>query len=141
MWRYFTSFACGIAIGIVVDKIVQYFKINKKARYSSVLEDCFGEPMFSNTFTVADVRDWSRAREEQLRNGNKIVVMKAIPKRIEELGKKLDIGNGVENYLIMAVVNESNKEIVESLLIKYENLEEKLENRLKDGDGAMIIEG
>ena len=141
MWKFATSFVCGIAIGIILDKIIQYLKLNQKIKYSKVLEECFGEPMYTNTLTISDISNWSKTREEQLKSGHKIVVMKAIPEQLKELGKELEIGKGLDNFLIMALVNEENKEIVESLLIKYENLDNILDEQLKKGNGSMIVEG
>ena len=67
--------------------------------------------------------------------------MKAIPEQINELIKGLNIGKGLENYLIMAVVNEANRDVIESMLIKYEMLDDALEKQLDQGKGAMVIEG
>lgn len=141
MWKYFTSLACGVALGIVLDRIIQYIKNNQQLKYTKVLEDCFGEPMFTNTLSVSDVRDWSRAREDMLKTGHKIVVMRAIPDQLKELGKELNIGKGIDNYLIMAVVNEESKEIAESMLVKYERLDDGLNDQLNKGNGSMVIEG
>ena len=141
MWRWFTSLACGVALGIVIDRIILYFKSNQELKYSKVLEDCFGEPMYTNTFAISDVRDWSKAREEQLKEGHKIVVLKAVPELLKDIGKELEIGSGLDNYLVMALVNEENKEIVDSLLVKYEKLDTMLEEQLKKGDGSMVVEG
>lgn len=141
MWKYATSIVGGIVIGVVIEKIIQYIKFNQKVKYSKVLEDCFGEPMFTNSFGIADVRDWSEARQELLKTNHKIVVMKAIPEQINGLVKGLEIRKGLENYLIMAVVNEATRDVVESMLIKYEMLDDALEKQLDKGKGAMVIEG
>ena len=139
MWRWFASLACGVALGIVVDRIVLHFKSNQEMKYSKVLEKCFGDPMYTNTFAISDVRDWSKAREEQLKEGHKIVVLKAIPELLKELGKDLEIGNGLDDYLVMALVNEEKKEIVESLLVKCEQIDTLLEEQLKKGGGFMVV--
>ena len=141
MWKYASSLVCGIAIGVIIDRIIQCIKENQKLKYTKVLEDCFGEPMFTNSFGISDVRDWSKAREELLNANHKIVVMKAIPEQINKFIKGIEIGRRLENYLIMAVVNETSKDIVESMLIKYEMLDNALEKQLDKGKGAMVIEG
>lgn len=141
MWKYATSVVCGIAIGIIIDRIVQCIKANQKIKYSKVLEDCFGEPMFTNSFGISDVRDWSKAREELLNSNHKIVVMKALPDLIKEFVDGLEIGKGLENYLIMAVVSEENKDIVDSMLVKYEKLDDALESHLSKSNGTMVVGG
>ena len=141
MWKYTTSLVCGIVIGVVIDRVAQYIKINRQLKYSKVLEECFGEPMYTNTFTLSDVVNWSKAREEQIKSGNKIAVVKASPEKIKEFVNDLEIGKGVDNYLIIALVSENNKEIVESMLVKYEKLDKPLEEQLNKGNGSMVIEG
>ena len=141
MWKYASSLVCGIAIGVIIDRIIQCIKENQKLKYTKVLEDCFGEPMFTNSFGISDVRDWSKAREELLNANHKIVVMKALPSIIKDFVDGLEIGKGLDNYLIMAVVNEENKTISESMLIKYEKLDAMLEEQLNKGNGSMVVGG
>ena len=33
MWKYASSLVCGIAIGVVIEKIIQYIKFNQKIKY------------------------------------------------------------------------------------------------------------
>ena len=139
MWKYVTTLACGVAIGVIIDKVVHYVQVNKKIKYSKVLEDCFGEPMYTNTVTASDIRDWCKAREDSLKTGEKIIVTKAIPEKLKEMGKEIEIGKGIDNYLVIALVD--NKEIKESLLIKYEKIEDSLSEALDKGNGTMVVGG
>ena len=127
-WKYLSSMVCGVAIGIIIEKIIECIKENRKLKYSKILEECFGEAMYTNTFAMTDTRDWIQSKEEYLNNGCKAIVMKAIPEQLKKFGKDLDITKVVENYLIIAVVDEGDKKIKESLLVKYDKLDDILKH-------------
>ena len=141
MWKYATSLVCGIALGVIIDRIVQYIKSTQELKCSKVLEGCFGEPFYTNSFGVSDVQDWSKAREDLLKSGHQIIAVKAVPEQLSKLVEGLEIGKGIDNYLIMAVINETTKEMTESMLVKYEKLSEDLEQLLEKGNGFVIIKG
>ena len=137
--KHATSLVLGIGLGVIIDRIIQYIKTTQELKYSKVLEGCFGEPFYTNSFGVADVQEWSKAREELLKSGYQIIVMKAVPEQLHKFMDNLEIGKGINNYLIMAVINEETKEIAESMLVKYESLTEDLCKLLEKGDGTMVI--
>ena len=140
MWGYIATFVGGVAIGIVVDKLVEKVKMDTKIKFSEALEECFGEPMYTNCFTLKDVRDWLKSREELLCENTKAVIMKAKPEILKEFESSLDFSNGAENTLIIAIVDSEEKKIVASLLVKYEKLDDTLENALAKGNGMMVVE-
>ena len=140
MWGYVATFVGGVAIGIIIDKIVEKVKLDSKLKFSEALEACFGEPMYTNNFTIKDVRDWIKAHEDALTGNTKAVIMKAKPEILKEFESSLDFSNGVENTLIIAIINNDEKKIEASLLVKYEKLDGALETTLEKGDGIMIVE-
>ena len=46
----------------------------------------------------------------------------------------------VENYLVLVIMT-GNKEITDSLLVKYEKLDQELENALAKGNGILVVKG
>lgn len=140
MWGYVATFIGGVAIGIIVDKIVEKVKLDSKLKFSEALEACFGEPMYTNNFTIKDVRDWIKAHEDALTGNTKAIIMKAKPEILKEFESSLDFSSGAENTLIIAIVDSEEKNIVASLLVKYEKLDDTLENALAKGNGMMVVE-
>jgi hypothetical protein len=76
-----------------------------------------------------------------LKSGYQIIAVKAVPEQLSKLVEGLEIGKGIDNYLIMAVINETTKEMTESMLVKYEKMSEDLEELLEKGNGFVIIKG
>lgn len=141
MIKYVGIMVGGIAIGIILDRIAVAVMENRRLEKEKILERCFGEPMYTNTFSMGEVRDWIKARESLLQNGAKAVVLKANSETLHRIGKDLDIGNSLKNNIVIAIVDEISKDISESVLIKYETLDEKLEEALSRGNGVLVVEG
>lgn len=140
MWTYALTFVGGAAVGVIADRIMLKAKSDKSLERSKVLEDCFGEPMCTNTFTISEAKEWIMGRKEQLENGAKAVIMKANDNTLKNLGKELHIGSGVENMMIVAIVDTQQSRIIDSVLIKYETLDAGLENALAKGNGVLVVE-
>lgn len=141
MYKYVLSVAGGIALGIIIEKLIVQMKENQRIERSKILESCFGEPMYTNSFSMEEVKEWIKGREDKLKAGAKAVVLKANKNTLKEIGKTLDIGEGLDKNIIIAIVDESNQSIEESILIKYERLDDILENALAKGDGVLVVEG
>ncbi len=140
MFTYVLTFMGGAAVGVIMDKIMLKVKSDKSLERSKVLEDCFGEPMCTNIFTISEAKEWIMGRKEQLENGAKAVIMKANDSTLKRLGKELHIGSGVENMMIVAVVDTKQSKMLDAVLIKYEALDAGLENALAKGNGVLVEE-
>lgn len=140
MIRYVGIMVGGIAVGIILDRIVLAVMENRKLEKEKILEKCFGEPMYTNNFSMSEVRDWIQAREALLQNGAKAIVLKANSETLRQIGKELDIGNDLKKNIVIAIVDETSKNISDSVLIKYETLDMKLEEALSNGNGILVVE-
>lgn len=132
--------AVGIAAGIIIDRILASISEKRKVDQDKILENCFGEPMYASSFSMGEVRDWIKSREEMLKNGAKAIVLKANSETLQRIGKDLAIGKDLKNNIVIAIVDETNKNITDSVLIKYETLDEKLEEALDKGNGVLVVE-
>lgn len=140
MMKYVGLMVGGIALGILLDRIVIVVEKNRKIEKEKILEKCFGEPMYTNSFSMSEVRDWIKSRETMLQSGAKAIVLKANTETLRRIGKDLDIGNNLKNNIVIAIVDEINKNITDSVLIKYEVLDVKLEEALNKGNGVLVVE-
>lgn len=133
------SFAGGILVGVIAEKLVQKMKENQKIEHTKLLEECFGEPIYASTFSLVEVRDWIKERQEIIQNGSKAIVLKVNEDTLTSIGKDLDIGNSLVNFLVIAIMNTETKEISDSLLVKYEELDQALEQALSKGNGVLVV--
>lgn len=135
------TFAGGIVVGAAADRLAVRRKESKIERRRRILYSCFGDPMFAGTFSLSEARDWVKARSEQLEEGCRAVVCKASNRNFKMLHQELEIDLDKEQYLIVAIVNDNDKDnIRESLLVRYDRLDAKLENALSKGDGVLVVE-
>lgn len=141
MIKYVGLMMGGIALGVIIDRMLIAVAENKKVEKEKILESCFGEPMYTSSFSLNEVRDWIKIREDKLQNGAKAIILKANSETLRKIGKDLDIGNGIENNLVIAIVDENSKSISDSVLVRYESLDEKLEQALNNGNGVLVVEG
>jgi hypothetical protein len=140
MIKYVGIMVGGIAVGIILDRIIVAVMENQKLEKEKILERCFGEPMYTSTFSMSEVRDWINARGSLLQNGAKAIVLKANSDTLHRIGKDLDIGNNIKNNIVIAIVDEASKNISESVLIIYETLDAKLDEALSKGNGVLVVE-
>ncbi len=140
MIKYVGIMVGGIAIGIILDRIAVAVMENRKLEKEKILERCFGEPMYTSSFSMSEVRDWIKARDSLLQNGAKAIVLKANSETLRRIGKDLDIGNNLKNNIVIAIVDEASKNISDSVLVKYETLDAKLEEALSNGNGVLVVE-
>lgn len=127
-----------LVVGVVIAYIVHKHKKTKLHR-SQLLEECFGKPMQTNRFSVSEVRDWIRVRENLLKDDScKAAVLKANENVLKSVGTQLDIGTGLENFMILVII-DGNSKIIESTLVKYDELDKDLKNLLGE-QGIVVIE-
>ncbi len=140
MMKYVGIMIGGIALGIIADRIILAIEDKQKTDREKILEKCFGEPMYTSVFSINEVRDWIQTREDSLKNGAKAIVLKANAETLKRIGEDLDIGTGVKNNIVIAIVDGKTSNIVDSALIKYESLDPSLENALSKGNGILVVE-
>lgn len=134
--------ACGVVLGIALDEGIRHMKTEREIQSKKVLETCLGEPMCTDTLTLEQIRDWVKEREKPLKEGHKVIVAKATSNKLKTLGLNMNLGDDSDHYMIVAVINTSKPEhtVTESLLIKYEKLDDMLQNCLNPGDGILVVE-
>ncbi len=140
MWDYILTFAGGAATGVIIYKIIIGVNNNKNKDKSKILEECFGKPMWATNFTIDEAKEWITVRKQHLENGAKAVIMKINDNTLKSLGKELNIGFELENMMIVAIVNTQSSYIIDSVLIKYETLDQNLEKTLAKGNGVLVVE-
>ena len=128
----------GVAIGIVIEKNLAKMNASNVMERSEILRNTFGEPMCTTKFSLNEAKEWIKARQNLLDEGSKAIVLKANSQTMKNLGKTINL-DGVENYLIIAVVSKAN-DIQNSVLIKYEKLDDELEKLLEKGNGTLVVE-
>lgn len=140
MVDYVITFAAGAAVGVLLDKFV-FTKMQESGIQSrtDALRVCFGEPMSATKLTFQEVKEWIHARKDQLIDGAKAAVVKVNESTMKSIGKNLDT-RGVENYIVLVIMS-GDKQIADSLLVKYETLDQELEDALAKGNGILVVKG
>lgn len=140
MVDYMITFATGITVGVFLDKFVfTKMQENDIQNRADALRACFGEPMSATKFTFLEVKEWIHARKDRLIDDAKAAVVKVDRNTMKSLGKNLDT-RGVENYIVLVIMT-SDKQIADSLLVKYEKLDQELEDALAKGNGILVVRG
>ena len=63
MIKYVGIMVGGIALGIVLDRIIIAIMENKKLEKEKILEKCFGEPMYTSLFSMDEEIGRASCRE------------------------------------------------------------------------------
>lgn len=119
--------------------IIKLADSEKSVNEIDSLKQCFGEPLHSSYFTLDQTKNWIKARKNQLCLGEKALVMKINSETMKKIGYSLKFKNEIEKYLLLAIV--SDNDVSDTLLVKYELLEPKLEELLAKGNGTLIVGG
>jgi len=138
--RIFIGGSIAIILAVIFVKLYQFTKHGKSRSKEQILEECFGVPTYVSTLSLTDVRDWIKARGYLLTTNSKAVVLKVNDETLKSIGKDLGLCGSADNYLIIAIVDESEKGIKASSLVKYEYLENQLNKMLENGKGVLVIE-
>ena len=138
MITFAATLAAGVAIGVVLEKFV-FAKMKEKGiqNRTDALRNAFGEPVSATKLTYTEVKEWIQARKELLIGDAKAAVVKVDKNTMKTLGQDLDT-RGVEKYLVLVIMT-GDKEISDSLLIKYEQLDQDLEDVLAKGNGVLVV--
>lgn len=133
---------CGVAailafLAWLIIKLKELYKLKNQ----NTLENCFGEPLYSDLFTLREAKQWIKEREDKIKNGNKAIVLKANQDTLKSLGKDLVLESTDTDFLVIAIVNHDTKKIDDSVLIKYNSLDDELESFLAKGNGVLVVGG
>ena len=128
MVKYILTVAGGIVIGIIIEKMIIQSKENKKLECSRLLEQCFGKAMFTSNLSMKEVQEWIKA-----------IILKANKSTLSKIGKDIEVWED-NNNIVIAIVDDVTHNIEDSVLIKYEKLDQALENSLAKGDGVFVVE-
>lgn len=141
MIGYVFTFIGGVTVGVIADRLIDYILTKNKVKFEEALVGCFGEPVVTNSFSLKDVNEWLKQRKEKIQNECKGFVVKATSINLKKLGIQIESNGSINNMLIIAIINNENNNIEESILIKYDSLDADLENILAKGDGTLVVGG
>ena len=139
MVKYILTVAGGIVIGIIIEKMIIQSKENKKLECSRLLEQCFGKAMFTSNLSMKEVQEWIKGREDRIKSGSKAIILKANKSTLSKIGKDIEVWED-NNNIVIAIVDDVTHNIEDSVLIKYEKLDQALENSLAKGDCVFVVE-
>lgn len=124
---------------IVGAALVQAAK--KKKDNENLLESCFGKPMVTNTFTMNEAKTWIMQRKDSLENDGKALITTLDQENLQKFGIEIQLKESVviKNYLLLAIIDSKQGKISESVLIKYEMLDQTLKTALDKGNGSMVV--
>lgn len=128
-----------VLLAIVGAALMQTSK--KKKENENLIEECFGKPMVTTTFTMGEVKSWISQRKEILERNGKALVTTLDQKNLEKFGLEFPIKEStvMRNYLLLAMIDTEQGKILESALVKYDKLEQSLKIALDKGNGNMVI--
>ena len=103
---------------------------------SKVLESVFGEPTHTGTFTLSEAMTWVKSH---FRTGCQGAIFRADCAALKNYAPDVDFSSGLENYLVMVILDKSGGAMQDSVLVKFEKLDANLEEALGD-EGMLVIE-
>ncbi len=146
-WLYIlVAFAAGAA-GYAIYK---WFKPGKRnddpSQGELLLNKWFGPTARATQYTFDEVTEWVAAYESLLKKGYKALIFKANNKVLANLTRGTGVNFGSEKFLVLILVSAdwtsgsgSFKKIYRSSLVKYDTLDQRLEDELSENDGVMKI--
>ena len=140
LMELFTIGGGSFAAGYVVDRVVSKIQAKKRQDGERALIRTFGNLSTFTTFSFDEVMDWIESHDELMQNGCDALVLKANNETLKLVNQKFDINFNKAKYLVVAIV-KNQKDIQASFVVKYDNLDKRLENELAPGNGTLIIKG
>ena len=101
-----------------------------------ILEETFGEPMHTGTFTLGEAVTWMKSHFSE---GCQGAIFRTDCAGLKSYAPNLNLGKEEENYLVMAIVDEASKTMRDRVLVKFDVLDSGLEDALGD-EGMLVIE-
>ena len=139
-WQFLAVFIDKIMRAL--DKASDLVKDNPEEKRRLILETCFGEIVNATNFTFEELNMWLGRQKSLLDKGGKALVFKLDDEKFAEMfGDKFgDVDLGDDNYLAAVIMEAKTSRIKASMLVQYEELDEKLERVLGD-EGSLVVEG
>lgn len=141
MWKYIVTAVASLTVGVIIGVFLEKFKMagNKKIQSEKILIDTFGDSMYISRFSFDDLKKWIDGHKDDITKDDKVALIRPKKNLFEKLGKSIEISDDVDQYLLLAVIS-SNDSFKEHLLIKFDYLEDSVEEKLNLGDGILIVE-
>ena len=127
-----------------LDKAAELLKDHLEEKQRILLEANFGECVYADNFSFRETVSWIKKRGDLLKGGAKAMVFKIDDEQfISMFGKHSKVQLMGDTYLAITIIGDNvDDEAPKSennLLVKYETLDEKLENVLANGE--WVVEG
>ena len=84
------------------------------------LEEAFGEPMHTGTFTLSEATTWLKSH---LRDGCHGAIFRADCPALKKYAPDLNLGDELKNYLVMVIVDKSANTMADHVLVKFDALD------------------
>lgn len=139
-WKLFLIIG-GASAAVTLFILLLRAKVKNSQTDEQVLRNCFGDPILADEFTFQQAKQWLLTRKSLIESGQKGIILKATPEALQTLGDQFELKMSTENYIVLAIVNMQSHEITESVLIKYNSLDDELEQNLAAGNGTLVIGG
>lgn len=125
-----------------LDKYSDLVKNDPEKKRRLILETCFGGIVNATNFTFAELKMWLGRQKSLLDKGGKALVFKLDDEKFAEMfGDKFgDVDLGDDSYLAAVIMEAKTSRIKASMLVQYEELDEKLERVLGE-EGSLVVEG
>ena len=131
-------FVGGVIVGAALDRVI--IAITKKEKAEDTLKRNFGAPSTVTTFTYDEAIDWIIKHDDLMHNGHEAAVFKVNNQTLSMLNKKFNLDFGADKYLAVVIREKQTKNFKDSLLVKYDRLDARLESELAQGNGCLVIE-
>ena len=127
-----------------LEKAAELLKDHPEEKQRIMLEANFGECVYADNFSFRETVSWIKKRGDLLKGGAKAMVFKIDDEQfISMFGKHSKVQLMGDTYLAITIIGDNvDDEAPKSennLLVKYETLDEKLENVLANGE--WVVEG
>lgn len=121
----------------LLDKFINI--LLKKKINADNFDESFGESMYTNSLSLKEVGAWVFDREDKVREGATAIVLKANSETLKGIEKTPSTEDEENKKIIIAIVDMKGKEIFDSVLIKYEELDSNLEKAFNRGNGVFEV--
>ncbi len=133
------TFAGGFVLGAAADRLAVITSSRKLKRSEETLRRNFGEPSVVTTFTFDEAVDWITQHDDLMQNWCEAAIFKVNNQTLKMVNRKFNIDFGVEKYLVIGIRKKQVKNFTDSVLVKYDRLDARLESELAKGNGFMVI--
>lgn len=131
-----------VALGAVAYESYKMYDAYQRAQdgvsvpHRKTLEETFGEPMHTGTFTLSEATTWLKAH---FRDGCEGVIVRTDCAALKKFAPNLNLGESEETYLVMIILDKASNVMRDSVLVKFEALDSGLKEALGN-EGMLVIE-